>query len=82
MGYFSVAGAVAAMMASSDAGSPPPAPALSHESISAASDMESLTHVQSPASRLHQMHATWVVTSYLVTAQDGEVRFGCGELTR
>jgi hypothetical protein len=23
-----------------------------------------LTHVQSPASRLHQMHATWVVTRY------------------
>jgi hypothetical protein len=45
----------AAMMASSDARSPPPAPALPHESISAASDMESLTHVQSPASRLHQM---------------------------
>jgi hypothetical protein len=28
---------------------------LPHESISAASDMESLTHVQSPASRPHQM---------------------------
>jgi hypothetical protein len=41
---------------------PAAAPALSPESISAASDMESLTHVQSPASRLHQMHATWVVT--------------------
>jgi hypothetical protein len=32
------------MMAFGDAGSRPPAPALSHESISAASDMESLTH--------------------------------------